>query len=77
MKKLWIKYKSFVLYVIFGVFTTIVNIVCYRLCKEIGGKSTFFLTPLLGLWLHYLHTSPTENGCLAVKSISFMRLSER
>lgn len=42
MKKLWLKYKSFVLYVIFGVFTTIVNIVCYRLCKEIGGKSTFF-----------------------------------
>lgn len=32
LKKLLIKYKSFISYVVFGVLTTVVNIVTYNLC---------------------------------------------
>lgn len=35
MKELFIKYKSFILYVFFGVVTTIINIGMYWLCYEV------------------------------------------
>lgn len=39
IKKLLIKYKSMINYVIFGVFTTVVNIVAYTVCYDYIGIS--------------------------------------
>lgn len=39
IKKLIIKYQSFLAYAVFGVFTTVVNIVVYNLCYERAGMS--------------------------------------
>lgn len=39
LKKLFVKYKSFIAYAVFGVFTTIVNIVVYNVCYAKLGMS--------------------------------------
>ena len=42
LKKIIIKYKSFISYAVFGVLTTIVNIVTYNLCYyQVGISNTF------------------------------------
>lgn len=37
MKALWEKYKSVFFYLVFGVLTTVINIVSYHLCYEVWG----------------------------------------
>lgn len=37
MEELWQKYKSVFFYLVFGVLTTVVNIVTYHLCYEVWG----------------------------------------
>ena len=37
MRALWEKYKAIFWYLVFGVITTVVNIVTYYLCYELGG----------------------------------------
>lgn len=39
IKKMLKKYQSFIAYAVFGVFTTVVNIVVYNLCYERAGMS--------------------------------------
>ena len=39
IKKLFERYKSFIAYAVFGVFTTVVNIVAYNLCYVHAGMS--------------------------------------
>lgn len=40
------KYKSFILYVVFGVLTTIVNMIVYALCYESAGMSNVVSTAI-------------------------------
>ena len=40
MKKLIVKYKHFILYAVFGVLTTVVNIAAYWLCTRVLGLPT-------------------------------------
>ena len=37
IKQYWDKYKDVILYLVFGVFTTVVNIVSYWLCAHVLG----------------------------------------
>lgn len=37
MKQLWQKYQSLFFYLVFGVLTTVINIVTYHLCYEVWG----------------------------------------
>ena len=54
IKKYWDKYKDVILYLIFGGFTTVVNIVVYWFCVHILGTSVMFGTvaawALLEIW---------------------------
>ena len=44
IKEYWDKYKDVFLYLVFGVFTTVVNIVSYWFCAHILGTSVMAAT---------------------------------
>ncbi|WP_448947235.1 GtrA family protein, partial [Lachnoanaerobaculum sp.] len=44
MKDLLIKYKSVIMYMIFGILTTVVNIVTYYICAHIINMNTMVST---------------------------------
>ena len=44
IKEYWDKYKDVILYLVFGVFTTVVNIVSYWFCAHVLGTSVMAAT---------------------------------
>ena len=51
MKELLMKYKEIIMYLVFGVFTTVVNIVVYFLSAELL-HINYLISNALGLYLH-------------------------
>ena len=72
IKEYWDKYKDVILYLVFGVFTTVVNIVSYWVCAHVFGMSVMASTVIawaLAVFFAYVtnrtmvfHSSATEKG---------------
>ena len=72
IKEYWDKYKDVILYLVFGVFTTVVNIVSYWVCAHVIGMSVMASTVIawaLAVFFAYVtnrtmvfHSSATEKG---------------
>jgi putative flippase GtrA len=72
IKQYWDKYKDVILYLVFGVFTTVVNIVSYWVCAHVFGMSVMASTVIawaLAVFFAYItnrtmvfHSSATEKG---------------
>ena len=72
IKEYWDKYKDVILYLVFGVFTTLVNIVSYWVCAHVFGMSVMASTVIawaLAVFFAYVtnrtmvfHSSATEKG---------------
>ena len=45
MKKLFVKYKEIILYIVFGVLTTVINIVVYQLLYNLLGEEHYLISP--------------------------------
>ena len=72
IKEYWDKYKDVILYLVFGVFTTVVNIVSYWVCAHVFRMSVMAPTAIawaLAVFFAYVtnrtmvfHSSATEKG---------------
>ena len=72
IREYWDKYKDVILYLVFGVFTTVVNIVSYWVCAHVFGMSVMASTVIawaLAVFFAYVtnrtmvfHSSATEKG---------------
>ena len=72
IKQYWDKYKDVILYLVFGVFTTVVNIVSYWLCAHVlglGVMASSVIAWALAVFFAYLtnrtmvfHSSATGKG---------------
>ena len=72
IKEYWDKYKDVILYLVFGVFTTVVNIVSSWVCAHVFGMSVMASTVIawaLAVFFAYVtnrtmvfHSSATEKG---------------
>ena len=81
IKEYWDKYKDVILYLVFGVFTTVVNIVSYWVCAHVFGMSVMASTVIawaLAVFFAYVtnrtmvfHSSATEKGEILKENGSF------
>ena len=69
IEKLWDKYKDIIPYGVFGVLTTLVNIVSYWIFAHPFGLSVMVSTVLHGFYRFCLHILLTENGYFTAKPV--------
>ena len=81
IKQYWDKYKDVILYLVFGVFTTVVNIVSYWLCAHVlglGVMASSVIAWALAVFFAYVtnrtmvfHSSATGKGAILKEIGSF------
>ena len=69
IEKLWDKYKDIIPYGVFGVLTTLVNIVSYWIFAHPFGLSVMVSTVLAWILSVCLHILLTENGYFTAKPV--------
>ena len=70
IKEYWDKYKDVILYLVFGVFTTVVNIVSYWFCAHVLGTSVMAATVIA--WALAVFFAYVTNRSMVFHSSAFV-----